>query len=248
MITEGSTPLDIVILTGAGISRESGLDTFRDTDGVWAKANVDDVATPEGFARNPEKVHQFYDSLRNRLLSNTVRPNAAHIALAKLEREWNGRVVLVTQNVDDLHERAGSVNVIHMHGELLKSRCTSCLLITSCYENLSVATICNGCGLSGSMRPHIVWFGEMPIAGSEITHALNNCGLFVAIGTSGNVYPAAGFVKTARRARAHTVEISLEPSVGASSFHERIYGLATETVPEYVESLLRSRKFVPGCG
>lgn len=246
MSIESSTPSNIVILTGAGISRESGLDTFRDTDGIWAKVNIDDVATPEGFTRNPEKVHKFYDSLRNRLLSNTVRPNAAHVALAKLEREWNGKLLLVTQNVDDLHERAGSVNVVHMHGELLKARCGSCLTVNSCYENLSVTTICTGCGSSGSMRPHVVWFGEIPMAISEINQALRECGIFIAIGTSGNVYPAAGFVEVARLARAHTVEISLEPSVGASRFHERIYGLATEIVTEYVEALLRDRKLAKG--
>lgn len=234
-----STRLDVVLLTGAGVSRESGLDTFRDTDGIWAKVNLDDVATPAGFARDPETVHQFYNSLRSRLLSDTIRPNAAHDALAKLEREWNGKVLLVTQNVDDLHERAGSINVTHMHGELLKARCVSCFRVSHCYENLGVTSRCAVCGLSGSMRPHVVWFGEMPMNIDEINQALYGCSLFIAVGTSGNVYPAAGFVELARTARAHTVELNLEPSKGASRFHENIYGPATRIVPKYVERLLR---------
>lgn len=234
-----STGQDIVLLTGAGVSRESGLDTFRDSDGIWAKVNLDDVATPAGFARDPERVHQFYNSLRSRLLSDTIRPNAAHDALARLEREWNGKVLLVTQNVDNLHERAGSVNVTHMHGELLKARCVSCFSVSPCYENLDVTSTCAACGLSGSMRPHVVWFGEMPMNMDEIHQALYGCGLFIAIGTSGNVYPAAGFVELARTARAHTVELNLEPSTGASRFHENIYGPATGIVPKYVERLLR---------
>jgi NAD-dependent deacetylase len=243
---ESSTPSNIVILTGAGISRESGLDTFRDTDGIWASVNIDDVATPEGFARNPERVHKFYNSLRNRLLADTVRPNAAHLALAKLEQEWNGRVLLITQNVDDLHERAGSINLIHMHGELLKARCNSCLRVMPCRQDLSVMTICTRCGSSGSMRPHVVWFGEIPMARSEINQALKECGIFIAIGTSGNVYPAAGFVEVARLAHARTIELSLEPSVGASRFHQRMYGPATEVVTKYVESFLRDNRKAGG--
>ncbi len=246
VMTESSTSSNIVILTGAGISRESGLDTFRDAEGIWANVDIEDVATPQGFARNPEKVHQFYNSRRNRLQSDTVRPNAAHVALARLEQEWNGKVLLVTQNVDDLHERAGGTNVIHMHGELLKARCNSCLRVTPCYQDLSVKTICTGCGSSGSMRPAVVWFGEIPMAGFEINQALDECDIFISIGTSGNVYPAAGFVEVARLARAHTVELSLEPSVGASRFHERIYGPATEVVTEYVESLLRNCRKAEG--
>jgi NAD-dependent deacetylase len=246
VISGSSKSLNIVILTGAGISRESGLDTFRDTDGIWAKVNVDDVATPEGFARNPERAHQFYNSLRNQLLSDAIRPNAAHLALANLEREWDGKVLLVTQNVDDLHERAGSANLIHMHGELLKARCSNCLRVITCNENLSVTTACTGCGLSGSMRPHIVFFGEFPYAMSEINQAVKECDIFMAVGTSGNVYPAAGLVEVARVARAHTVELNLEPSVGAPRFHERIYGPATIIVTEYVERFLKDHKIAKG--
>lgn len=170
---------DIVVLTGAGISRESGLDTFRDTDGIWARVNLDDVATPAGFARDPERLHQFHNSLRSRLLSDTIRPNAAHDALAKLERDWNGKVLLVSQNVDNLHERAGSINVTHMHGELLKARCVNCSTVSDCHQDLGATSTCAACGLTGSMRPHVAWFGEIPMNIDEIKQALNRCGLLL---------------------------------------------------------------------
>ncbi len=230
---------DIVILTGAGISKESGLDTFRDADGIWAKVRVEDVATPEAFARDPEMVHAFYSARRQGLLSGNVAPNAAHKALARLEAEWPGEVLLVTQNIDNLHERAGSRNLLHMHGELLKGRCVACGAVSPWSAPMTVASACPACGEVGDMRVHVVWFGEMPFAMDRIYEALERCVLFLSIGTSGNVYPAAGFVQEARANRAaHTVELNLEPSEGFSLFEERIYGPATEVVPAYVERVL----------
>jgi NAD-dependent deacetylase len=228
----------IVILTGAGISRESGLHTFRDADGIWATVRIEDVATPEAFARDPARVHGFYNARRRSLLRPEVVPNAAHRALALLESEWAGRLLLVTQNIDDLHERAGSRNLRHIHGEMLKARCAACGDVRSWKDDLDVALACGGCGESGGMRPHVVWFGEMPFHLDEIYTALAACDLFVSIGTSGNVYPAAGFVAEARAGGAHTVELNLEPSAGRSHFAERHYGPAGTVVPDYVERLL----------
>ncbi len=229
----------IVVLTGAGISKESGLDTFRDADGIWAKVGVDEVATPEAFARDPEKVHEFYNSRRRKLLSGTIEPNAGHVALARLEAEWPGEVFVVTQNIDNLHELAGSRNLLHMHGEHLKVRCEICGGIYAWEDDLGLDTACLKCGEIGEVRPHVVWFGEMPIGLEMIFAALERCGLFLSIGTSGNVYPAAGFVQhVAARGRAHTVELNLEPSVGASAFAETRYGPATEVVPRFVDELV----------
>ena len=231
----------IVVLTGAGISKESGLDTFRDADGIWAKVRLEEVATPEAFARDPEGVHEFYNSRRRKLREGDVRPNAAHAALARLEAEWPGSVLIVTQNVDNLHERAGSKNLIHMHGEHVKARCAHCgvTLVWEC--DMSRDDVCADCGRPGGMRPHIVWFGEMPLQMERIFAALETCALFVSIGTSGNVYPAAGFVQHARLStNAHTVELNLEPSESATLFAESHYGPATEVVPGYVERLLET--------
>jgi NAD-dependent deacetylase len=228
----------IVILTGAGISKESGLDTFRDADGIWAKVRIEDVATPEAFARDKRRVHEFYNARRRGLLASHVAPNPAHLALARLEKEWPGTVLLVTQNIDDLHERAGSRNLRHIHGEMLKSRCAGCGAVAPCRSDLSETLACAACGGTGGMRPHVVWFGEMPFHLDEVYAALADCGLFISIGTSGNVYPAAGFVAEARAAGAHTVELNLEPSEGRSHFAEAIHGKAGEIVPDYVERLL----------
>ncbi|MFN4312353.1 MAG: Sir2 family NAD+-dependent deacetylase [Ferrovibrio sp.] len=226
----------IVILTGAGISAESGLGTFRDKDGLWTKYDLSEVATPEGFARNPVLVHDFYNARRRNLLE--AQPNAAHAALAELERLWDGDFLLVTQNVDNLHERAGSRRLRHMHGELLKIRCDDCGYVTEWEHDLDLATTCPACGRSARLRPHVVWFGEMPLHMEEIHGALQSCDVFVSIGTSGQVYPAAGFVAEVRRAgRAHTVELNLDPSDGHSLFAERVYGPATEIVPDFVARL-----------
>jgi len=234
----------IVVLTGAGISKESGLSTFRDGDGIWATVRIEDVATPDAFRRDPARVHDFYNARRRGLLDPSVKPNPAHLALAKLEREWprltGSEVLIVTQNIDDLHERAGARNVIHMHGELLKSRCAHCADIRPIRGDLSVDDICPSCGSRGVMRPDVVWFGEMPYAMDAIQKALLNCQVFVSIGTSGHVYPAAGFVELAARRGADTIELNLEPSLGTSLFDRSIQGLASEIVPKFVERVLAS--------
>lgn len=229
----------IVILTGAGISKESGLDTFRCEDGIWSKVRLEDVATPEGFVADPDLVHDFYNARRTALADPAIHPNAAHRALARLERDWPGKVLVVTQNIDDLHERAGTKNLIHMHGELLKIRCVHCGLPRHWPKDLSVDHVCPDCGRPGTMRPHVVWFGEVPLEMEVILDALAQCDLFVSIGTSGNVYPAAGFVAQVRRhGRAHTIEANLEPSEGATLFAECRLGPASEIVPTLVADIL----------
>jgi NAD-dependent deacetylase len=227
---------NIVVLTGAGLSAESGIATFRDTGGVWAKYDYREVATPEGFERNPKLVHEFYNMRRRD--HAMVKPNAAHYALARLEAEHKGRVTIVTQNIDALHEASGSKRLIHMHGELLKALCNHCGSTHAWTEDLSLDTQCPRCGSDQGMRPDVVWFGEMPYQMGEIGKALVEADLFISIGTSGNVYPAAGFVAEASEAGAHTVELNLEPSEGASYFAEAIHGPATVVVPAYVERLL----------
>lgn len=229
----------IVVLTGAGISAESGIRTFRDNGGLWEDHRVEDVATPEAYARDPALVQRFYNARRRQLLETSLKPNAAHDALARLEREWPGRFLLVTQNVDNLHERAGSSNVIHMHGELLKSRCTACGAIHEQRTDLDTTSPSPCCGHPGGLRPHIVWFGEMPMQMDDIAQALQQCDLFVSIGTSGQVYPAAGFVSEARQAGAHTLQINLDAH-SHSLFHESRHGLAGELVPAWVDALLSS--------
>ena len=230
----------IVILTGAGISRESGLATFRDADGIWATVRIEDVATPEAFRRDPARVQGFYNARRRQLLDPAVQPNAAHRALARLERDWPGEILVVTQNIDDLHERAGTRQLLHMHGELLKARCTACRRVVPVSEDLTPDLVCAGCDSVGSLRPDVVWFGEMPLHMPEIEAALAQADLFVSIGTSGNVYPAAGFVAEARRAGTRTIELNLEPSDGASLFDEARYGPAGTLVPAFVDELLRA--------
>ncbi|MSO72626.1 MAG: NAD-dependent deacylase [Rhodospirillaceae bacterium] len=233
----------IVILTGAGISKESGLETFRDAGGIWSRVRVEDVATPEAFARDPERCHAFYNMRRARHRAADVQPNAAHQALVRLEAEWPGEVVVVTQNVDSLHDRAGTKNLIHMHGIYSQARCTHCDHVADWPGDMSVADRCASCGQTGGLRPNVVWFGEMPIAMERITAALTDCDLFISIGTSGNVFPAAGFVAVVRKTtKAHTAELNLEPSAGATLFAEAHYGPATEIVPAYIEGLLRTAR------
>jgi len=228
---------NIVILTGAGLSAESGLGTFRGAGGLWENFRIEDVATPEGFARDPARVHDFYNLRRS--WHKQARPNAAHLALARLERE-HGNVLTVTQNIDALHEAAGIKTLIHMHGELGRALCAACGVSAPWTEGLSTETLCASCG-QASMRPDVVWFGEMPRQMKRIYDALGACDLFISIGTSGTVYPAAGFVMEARTAGAHAVELNLEPSDGADLFLERIEGPATEIVPAYVDRLLRTK-------
>jgi NAD-dependent deacetylase len=225
----------IVVLTGAGISAESGLRTFRASDGLWEDHRVEDVATPDGYRRNPALVQAFYNQRRAQL--KTVLPNAAHEALALLEARWPGDVLVVTQNVDDLHDRAGSRNLIHMHGELLKIRCGFCGQVHRWEEAVTPATQCPVCARKGGLRPHIVWFGEMPLEMPRIQEALEGCDLFLSVGTSGNVYPAAGFVEAVRTST-WTLELNLEASNVSSRFSESRLGPATVLVPRLVEELL----------
>jgi NAD-dependent deacetylase len=232
-----SSPGRIVVLTGAGVSRESGVRTFRDKDGIWATVRIEDVATPEAFARDPARVNAFYNERRSQLRDPSIQPNAAHLALARLEAAWPVDFLLVTQNVDDLHERAGSRRLVHMHGELARARCAHCEGDFPWTGDLSVRTACPACGRTGGMRPDVVWFGEIPRELDRIFEALAACDLFAAIGTSGSVYPASQFVAEAALAGAHTVELNLEPSENAARFAESLYGPATQTVPAWVERL-----------
>lgn len=220
----------IVILTGAGISAESGLGTFRGAGGLWEGHRVEDVATPQAFEKDPVLVQNFYNARRKQLIEE-AHPNDAHLFLAEFEEKFTnrgGEFLLVTQNVDDLHDRAGSKNLIHMHGELLKARCSSSGKVRECREDLT----------DTDWRPHIVWFGEMPLEMERIYRAIEQCDLFVAIGTSGHVYPAAGFVELAMNSCSHTVEINLETSKVSSRFHEQIIGPATVSVADYFSQLL----------
>jgi NAD-dependent deacetylase len=227
---------NIVILTGAGVSAESGLATFRGPDGLWEGHRVEDVATPDAFHRDPALVHAFYDARRARL--GSVEPNAAHQALARLDSEWPGELLLVTQNVDDLHERAGSTRLLHMHGELTSGWCLSCDERFAWAGPMGAEAACPGCEARGRVRPDIVWFGEMPYEMERIDVALHRCDLFVSIGTSGAVYPAAGFVQTAKYCGAKTLEINLEPSLGSMLFDESRIGRAGELVPQWVTAVL----------
>ena len=229
---------NIVILTGAGISAESGLATFRGPDGLWEGHRVEDVATPEAFARDPALVHSFYDARRARLAE--VQPNAAHEALARLDEQWPGELLIVTQNVDDLHERAGAKRLLHMHGELASGWCLACDGRFEWSGPMGEEASCPGCQVAGRVRPDIVWFGEMPYEMDRIDRALSGCDLFVSIGTSGAVYPAAGFVQTARYCGARTLEINLEPSQGSIFFDEHRFGRAGVEVPNWVGELLET--------
>jgi NAD-dependent deacetylase len=226
------TPKRIVVLTGAGISAESGLRTFRDSGGLWEGHRPEDVATPEAYARRPDLVLAFYTARRRALRGPGVAPNAAHLALAEFWRRTKADFTLVTQNVDDLHERAGS-RALHMHGELLRTRCMGCGSEFTSMADLSVSDECPACRTKGRLRPAIVWFGEMPLWMDEIMAALERCDLFVAIGTSGLVYPAAGFVEIAGRAGARTVEINAAETETSPLFDEVLRGPASKRVPEF---------------
>jgi NAD-dependent deacetylase len=230
-------PPRIVVLTGAGISRDSGLATFRDADGIWARHRIEDVATPDAFARDPARVHAFYNARRAQLAEPALAPNAAHVALAAFDAAWPGAFLLVTQNVDDLHDRAGSRRMLHMHGELARIRCTACGDSRPWRKGLSTATPCPACGLAGGLRPDVVWFGESPLHMDRITAALAACEVFVAIGTSAQVYPAAGFVAGVR-GRARTVELNLEPTAATALFDEARHGRAVDIVPPFFAALL----------
>lgn len=242
---------NIVILTGAGVSAESGLATFRGPDGLWEGHRVEDVCTPEAYRRDPALVHAFYDARRAKL--GTAKPNSAHRALAQLDSEWARELLLITQNVDNLHERAGSKRLLHMHGELMKGWCLACDQRFAWAGSMGEGASCPACGIEGRVRPDIVWFGEMPYEMDRIDEALRHCDLFISIGTSGAVYPAAGFVQTARYCGARTLEMNLEPSLGSTMFEESRFGRAGELVPAWVDELLANppspaqfRDTVPG--
>lgn len=231
---------NIVILTGAGISAESGLATFRGPDGLWEGHRVEDVCTPEAFARDAGLVQRFYDARRAALAA--AQPNAAHHALARLEREWPGGLLLITQNVDDLHGRAGSTRLVHMHGELKSALCLQCDGRSRWNGPMADGPQCPACGQAGTLRPDIVWFGEMPYHMDRIEDALAGADLFVSIGTSGAVYPAAGYVRTARYHGAQALELNLDPSAGSIFFHETRLGSASQLVPKWVVEMLGSAK------
>ncbi len=227
---------NIVILTGAGISAESGLRTFRADDGLWEDHRVEDVASPQGFRRDPDLVQRFYDERRRNILD--AEPNAAHCALGRLDEAWDGELLIVTQNIDDLHERGGARRVLHMHGEGLSAWCTACDARHRWTGTLRDRPPCPACG-EPALRPDIVWFGEMPYRMDDIFAALVRADLFVSIGTSGAVYPAAGFVQQAKSAGARTLELNLERSQGSVWFDETRLGPASELVPAWVEEMLR---------
>ncbi len=224
--------MKIVVLTGAGVSAESGLGTFRDKDGLWTRYDLNEVATPEGFARDPALVHSFYNARRRNCIDST--PNSAHNALALIDKSNAINVILVTQNVDDLHERAGSKNVIHMHGALMRALCADCGKRWDAPDEMSPDDHCPHCQAQAT-RPDVVWFGEVPYAMPQITEAVAAADLFVAIGTSAEVYPAAGLVELAR---GETLEINLEPSARANAFAAHRFGPATETVPQWVSEIM----------
>jgi len=234
-------PPGIAILTGAGISKESGIDTFRDADGLWTRVDLEEVATIEAWHRDKKKVLDFYNETRGLFRTAGIVPNEAHRALAQLERDYEGEVTVITQNIDRLHEQAGSKRVIHMHGRDGEVRCMACSTVFESEQDLTPASVCPACKAVGELRPNIVWFGEMPMHLQEIYEVLERCGLFLAIGTSGEVYPAAGFVLHVRRhvPRARTVQINLEATDSKNLFHEHIYGPATGTVPPYVAHVLK---------
>ncbi|MED5333433.1 MAG: Sir2 family NAD+-dependent deacetylase [Pseudomonadota bacterium] len=236
MPSDQSLP-NIVILTGAGISAESGLKTFRDNDGLWENHRVEEVATPEAFEQNPSLVYRFYNARRVQLQQDDVNPNAAHEALAKLEKAFGSNLMLVTQNVDDLHERGGSQSVYHMHGKLLSARCAITQQTFDWSDSFDHTTKCPCCNRV-TLRPDIVWFGEMPMYMEEIYDALSKADVFIAIGTSGNVYPAAGFVQIAKESGAHTIEANLEPGVTNALFDESLTGPASHIVPQWVDQLI----------
>ncbi|WP_214466523.1 NAD-dependent deacylase [Microbacterium flavescens] len=225
----------IVVLTGAGISAESGVPTFRDADGLWEGHLIEDVATPEAFDRDPDTVQAFYDARRRAVAS--VHPNAAHFALARLEDALGEDLLVVTQNVDDLHERAGSRRLVHMHGELRRALCLACGARPVWDADLASRPPCPACG-ERMLRPDVVWFGEMPYELDRIEQAVVACDVFASIGTSGAVYPAAGYVALASAFGARTVELNLVPSDSIVPFEDARAGRAGDLVPAWVDEVI----------
>ncbi|MFN3713346.1 MAG: Sir2 family NAD+-dependent deacetylase [Alcanivoracaceae bacterium] len=230
--------MNIVVLTGAGISAESGIRTFRGADGLWENHRLEDVATPEAFRRNPALVQRFYNERRRQLQQTDISPNPAHLALSRLEQHSPDPVTLVTQNIDDLHDRAGSRNLIHMHGELLSVFCTHSGKRQRWCTDLATAEPCDCCQPPAVLRPDVVWFGEIPLHMEHIEAALMGCEMFISIGTSGNVYPAAGFVRLARQVGARCIEVNVESSMISNAFHEHRVGPASVEVPKLVDELI----------
>ncbi len=231
---------NILILTGAGISAESGLSTFRSAGGLWNNHRVEDVASIEGFERNPALVHDFYNNLKTEIAK--AKPNAAHLAITKLQRQYPGTVSVVTQNVDTLHEKAGNQNVFHIHGQVNQAVCLNCGHILETWGDVDTETVCPHCGIIGMMKPNIVFFGENLLCMDKVEELLRQCGLFISVGTSGVVYPAAGFVQTAKYYGAATMEFTLEPTANNLLFDRHVYGKAGQTLPPFVEELIRQEK------
>ena len=232
----------IVILTGAGISAESGLSTFRDPDGLWEEHKVEDVATPEGYARDPLLVEAFYNARIAQVRDGNIAPNEGHKALAKLEQEFGGELLVVTQNIDDLHERAGSRRLLHMHGELSKCRCPQSQQTFMLQDSFGPEHTCTCCIPAQRLRPHVVWFGEIPIGLDRIQDALDSCDIFIAIGTSGTVYPAAGFIDTANHHGLETIDINLAEADCHSKFQYHLQGEAGQLLPDLVNCILQWEK------
>lgn len=230
---------NIVILTGAGISAESGLATFRASNGLWNNHPVEDVATIEGFERNPAYVHEFYNELKQELVK--AKPNAAHLAITRLQKEYPAEISVVTQNVDTLHEKAGNQNIYHIHGQINQAVCLNCGHILETFGDVDTETVCPHCNIVGMMKPNIVFFGENLLCMDKVDHLLSSCDLFLSVGTSGVVFPAASFVQIAKYNHAHTLEFNLEPTSNNYYFDKHIYGKAGTTLPAFVEELLKTR-------
>lgn len=227
----------ILVLTGAGISAESGLATFRSSNGLWNNHRVEDVATIEAFEKNPAYVHAFYNEMKSELLA--AKPNPAHLALARLQKEYPEKVIIVTQNVDTLHEKAGSKDVFHIHGQINQAVCLNCGQIMETWDDVDTETICPHCGISGMFKPNIVFFGESLLCMEAVERALRTCDLFISIGTSGVVYPAAGFVQTAKYYGAESIEFNLENTSNNFLFDRHVYGKCGDTLPEFVDELIK---------
>lgn len=231
---------NILVLTGAGISAESGLATFRGSNGLWNGHKVEDVATIDAFERNPEYVHRFYNELKPAI--SEAKPNPAHLALAKLEKEYTGRVDIITQNVDTLHEKAGNNNVWHIHGQIDQAVCLNCGEVVETWGEMNSQSICPKCHLQGKLKPNIVFFGEQLLYMDHVEKLLRQCDLFLSVGTSGVVYPAAGFVQIAKLNGADTYEFNLEPSANSYLFDHHSYGLSGTTLPPFVNELINQNK------
>jgi NAD-dependent deacetylase len=229
------------VLTGSGISQESGLDTFRGEDGLWSDQRLQDVASLEAFRLNPSKIYNFYNQRRRELVTGGVEPNAAHLALAKLQ-EGRDEVLLVTQNVDDLHERAGSKKVLHLRGQLKEALCMACLSVMPWADDLGLGDRCPICKKAGTLRPNIVWLGEKPYHLDDVYEILKQCRVFTSVGASGDVHPASAMVKRARASGLKTMEFNFEPSIKAASFDEGRYGHCVDTVPAWVEEVLAAER------